>query len=416
MSPSRPETAVAIAPLAGDGAVDAGKPLTAERIDWAELSLVMLTSTLVGFTVALTYPLLAVQMTQHGATALEVGINSAAGGLGIFIVGPFINRLVARFGVAGCFRLGMMTAALCLVLFSVHYDLVLWFALRLAYACAGALMFVLSESSVTAITPLRLRGRVIGVYATLFCIGFAGGPAILVLVGTAGPLPFIAAAALFVLGLLPTLGLARLNDRFPPSHAGSRGALRMTWNASPVAIVAIFVYALAEGAHFAFLPVWAIAGGAAPDLAAGMVGVWLAGNIVFQIPLGWLGDRLPRPRLIAACAVIAALATAALPFAGPLGPYVLWPLLLVSGGFMGGLYTLALVLVGEHFAGAELTRANTAFIMTFQLGILSGPPTVGAVMHLVGPQGFTIALLPPLLALAAFVFASRRLTALPSPL
>ena len=80
-------------------------------------------------------------------------------------------------------------------------------------------------------------------------------------------------------------------------------------------------------------------------------------------------------------------------------PALLWPLLVLLGGVMGGLYTLSLVLVGERFRGADLTQANTAFVMTFQLGAIAGPPFTGAAMRELGVASFPLALLAPLLAL-----------------
>ena len=67
---------------------------------------------------------------------------------------------------------------------------------------------------------------------------------------------------------------------------------------------------------------------------------------------------------------------------------------------MGGLYTLALTLMGDRFRGPDLTVANTAFVMTFQLGMIVGPPLVGGIMLLLRPAAFPLALLPPMLALA----------------
>ena len=36
----------------------------------------------------------------------------------------------------------------------------------------------------------------------------------------------------------------------------------------------------------------------------------------------------------------------------------------------------------------DLTQANTAFVMTFQLGAIVGPPYAGAVMQALGVRGF----------------------------
>ena len=48
---------------------------------------------------------------------------------------------------------------------------------------------------------------------------------------------------------------------------------------------------------------------------------------------------------------------------------------------MGALYTLSLARLGDRFRPTELTRANTAFVMIFHVGLLLGPASVGAAMR-----------------------------------
>ena len=139
--------------------------------------------------------------------------------------------------------------------------------------------------------------------------------------------------------------------------------------------------------------------------AAALVGIWLSGNIVLQVPLGWFADRLDRRLVVALCCAIATLLLLLLPLVAGT-PGLLWPALVLSGGFMGGLYTLGLVLVGERFRGPDLTWANTIFVMNFQIGLITGPILVGSVMDVAGDRAFPLALLPAVAALA--VFASRR--------
>ena len=186
---------------------------------WRELGLVILTATTVGMTIALTLPLLALNLQRAGADPFTIGLNATAGGLGIFLVGPFIERLAARIGTVGCFRLGLLVCAACLLLFAVRVDPWYWFAVRLVYGCAGAVMFVLNEAAVNALTPDAQRGRILGLYATLFTLGWAGGPLLLVLAGTEGRTPFVAAAGLFVLALLPTIPLRGIEERLRPGES-----------------------------------------------------------------------------------------------------------------------------------------------------------------------------------------------------
>ena len=139
-------------------------------------------------------------------------------------------------------------------------------------------------------------------------------------------------------------------------------------------------------------------------MAAGLLSIWLSGNILFQYPLGWLADRWSRRPVMAGCAALALGGQLLVPAA--IGtPALLWPLLVLLGGLMGGLYTLSLALIGERFRGADLTQANTAFVMTFQLGAIVGPPYAGALMHLLGVATFPLTLVPPLAVLAAALLA-----------
>jgi MFS family permease len=371
--------------------------------EWRDLAPVMLTATLVGMTLSLAFPLLSLVLERHGVDTFGIGINTAAGGLGIFLVAPFLPALVRCLGVVGCFRLGLCVAALCMLLFPLRVEPWLWFGLRLVFGMAASLMFVLSEAAVNALTPDAIRGRVLGVYATLFSLGFVTGPLVLTLAGSEGWTPFLIAAALFVSGLVPVQLLRPAEDRLAPQGEGGH-RLVDTWRVAPLAMGGVFVYALLEASQFALLPLYALDHRMSEAVAAGLLSVWLSGNILFQYPLGWLADRWSRRAVMTACTLLALLGQMLVPAVVAV-PGLLWPVLVLLGGLMGGLYTLALTLVGERFRGADLTRANTAFVMTFQLGAIAGPPYAGAAMHLLGVPVFPLALVLPMALLAAALLA-----------
>jgi MFS family permease len=269
-------------------------------------------------------------------------------------------------------------------------------------------MFVLSEAAVNALTPEAIRGRVLGVYATLFCLGFAAGPLVLALAGSEGWTPFLLGSALFALSLLPAGMFKGVESRLDPEEGGAdRHRLADTWRVAPLAMLGVFVYALLEAAQFALLPIYALHLGMGERMAAGLLSIWLSGNILFQYPLGWLADRWRRQRVMVLCAGTAAVGQLLVPLVADMPP-LFWPLLVLLGGAMGGLYTLSLVLVGQQFRGADLTRANTAFVMTFQLGAMVGPPYAGAAMRGFGIASFPLALVLPLVILAAVLLARRR--------
>ena len=70
-----------------------------------------------------------------------------------------------------------------------------------------------------------------------------------------------------------------------------------------------------------------------------------------------------------------------------------WPWALLFGifiwsGLASGFYTIGLTLLGARFRGADLAHANATFIILYNIGMLAGPPLVGAAMDLLPPHGF----------------------------
>ena len=78
---------------------------------WRDLALVMATATLVGMTISLAIPLLSLVLEDAGVAPFWIGVNTAAGGLGIFLIAPFIRRVVARIGPADAIRLALLKVA-----------------------------------------------------------------------------------------------------------------------------------------------------------------------------------------------------------------------------------------------------------------------------------------------------------------
>ena len=274
-------------------------------------------------------------------------------------------------------------------------------------------MFVLSEAAVNAMTPEAIRGRVLGVYATLFSLGFASGPLVLALAGSEGWTPFILGSALFLLGWSPPACCAASRAGWRLSRVAARtgwptpGAWRR-WRCSACSSTRRWRRPSSRCCRST-----RSAAAMSEGMAAGLLSIWLSGNILLQYPLGWLADRWRRQRVMALCVAVAVVGQLLVPLVFAT-PALLWPLLVLLGGVMGGLYTLSLVLVGERFRGADLTQANTAFVMTFQLGAIAGPPFTGAAMRELGVASFPLALLVPLLALAAALLLRRGPLAAPA--
>jgi predicted MFS family arabinose efflux permease len=127
-----------------------------------------------------------------------------------------------------------------------------------------------------------------------------------------------------------------------------------------------------------------------------------AGNVLLQVPIGMLADRVAAEKLLMAVSLVAFAGLFLMPFLGPMG-VLRWPFLFIWGGSLGGFYTLSLTLVGRRFSRDELPGANAAFVIVYEIGGMLGPMASGLGIDLWNPHG---ALVPLALAYALFVIGS----------
>jgi MFS family permease len=244
------------------------------------------------------------------------------------------------------------------------------------FSAAITILFVVSEFWINATAPDGRRGFVMGIYATVLSAGFAAGPAVLAAFGSDSLIPFAATALAFALAALPvTLGGAiapRIETR--PSQR-----LLAFLLVAPSAVLAAFVFGAGESTMFAFMALFGLRSGLEETSAALLITMAGLGNMLFQIPIGLLADRMNRTLVLAVCGLVGFAGAAALPFV--IGtPWAAFSVMFVWGGLAAGLYTVGLTQLGARFSGADLAAANALFVMLYSFGMLVGPAAAGAAM------------------------------------
>jgi MFS family permease len=167
---------------------------------------------------------------------------------------------------------------------------------------------------------------------------------------------------------------------------------------APTLCSAVLLFAFLDGAVISLLPVFGLRHGYSEAVAAMMITVLVAGNILLQFPIGWLADHMDRYTLQFLCGCGVLTGATLLPFLVHM-PLMFWPVLVLLGVSAGAVYTLSMIIVGQRFQGVELVTANAAFGVMWGIGSLAGPLIAGFGMRLLNPDG-----LPATLALAAALF------------
>ena len=347
-----------------------------------------LSSFTIGLAIGGVIPFLTLVLERRGVEEIVVGANSAAASVGIIALAPFVPRLVRRFGMAASVTGGLLVSTAALLLLGVFESLWAWFLLRPLVAGGTVIQWVVSETWMNAVSTTRDRGRIMAVYVTAIAAGFAVGPALLAVVGVDGWAPFLVFGAGILFSAAPMVAVAR----YAPSMRSTGIATPVfLMRRAPTIFAAMIAVGLYTGGTFTFLPIYGLRSGLDQTGAVLMLTAFLAGNMLFQIPLGWLADRFSQRLLLIACAVIAAVAPLlmSLLFAGPqagIGPVAL-VLLAVWGGAGFGFYTIAITMLGGRFRGEDLALANAAFVMTFECANIAGPALTGAAMWIWSPHG-----------------------------
>ena len=139
---------------------------------------------------------------------------------------------------------------------------------------------------------------------------------------------------------------------------------------------------------------------------AALLTVLIAGNIVLQIPLGLLAERVSPRLLMLACTGFSLAGALALPWL--FDTIFIWPLVFVLGATAYGIYTTVLIELGNRFSGGALVAGNAAFALMWGAGGIVGPPGAGFAMQAFGVDGLPLSLAGMCLALIVFALLRER--------
>lgn len=377
---------------------------TEEHIAWAAMAGTIATVTVFALAQGLTYPLLSFILERQGTPSGLIGLSAAMTPLGFIISAPIIPALVRRIGGARLAVLCSAFAALTLTAIAFTQDVWAWMPLRFLLGFFANPLYVISETWLLSITPAARRGRILGLYSSVVSGGFAIGPLSLGLVGTQGWPPFMVGIAAFLLcGLIVLAVVPRLPNMPAEGEATSVGGF---FALAPLLLFAVFSAAAFEQILLSLFAVYGAALGSAEERIASLITCFVAGNAVLQILLGRLAERFGSARTMLLCALASLAGCLLLPFI--FGSWLIWPIFLAWGGFSFGIYTMALIQLGERFTGQALIAGNAAFALVWGIGGIVGSPVTGLTMQLIGHQGLPVSLGLLCCVLAVFLMAERR--------
>ncbi len=159
---------------------------------------------------------------------------------------------------------------------------------------------------------------------------------------------------------------------------------------APMLLAAVGIFAVFDAATLSLLPVYGLKVGLDVATSANVLTALILGNMLLQLPIGWLADRFAHRWVLAGCALATASGLALLPLVMPSA--LKWPLLVLIGTAGYGVYTVSLTSLGDRFSGIELVNGASSFGIVWGFGALFGSVAGGWAMLGFGPHGLPVGL------------------------
>ena len=337
-----------------------------------------------GMGFGLTFPLLSLTLESWGISETLIGANASMFALAALTFSPFVPKLLSRYGARAYLQTAIAITVVCLLSFKAIPNVWAWFPLRYIAGATINSMFIVGEVWIMSMANANARGRTVAIFSIALSGGFALGPALLMVTGTQGWLPFVAGAVVLSLGIIP---LFWANDIAPKQEGPPLKNLRKIWRLAPLPIIAGLAFGLIENSEFNFLPIYGIRTAFTTENVMLLIVALAMGDMICQWFIGDFADRYNKRFVLAGVAIVCFVCSALLPIVIYMSPFILFPLIFIWGGATMGIYTVGLTLLADRFEGGDLSSANALLVMIYGLGAFIGPPLVGRAMDYWDPHG-----------------------------
>ena len=366
--------------------------------------IIVLIVSISGFSQGMLLPLISVIFEADGVSSTLNGLNATGLYIGTLLISPFIEQPLRKYGYKPIIILGGAIVFTSLFLFPLWKSVLFWFVLRMLIGIGDHALHFATQTWITSSTPAHKLGKSMSIYGISFGLGFAVGPLFVPLVEISESLPFIVSSALCLAAWALVFFVVNEKPESLKGDANETGlsrykyAIKYGW----VAFLPPFIYGFLESSLNALFPVYALR----KEFDLAFVSIILAafsiGAITTQFPLGALGDKIGRRKVI----VGGLISGGAFFFIGNLVEHsqtLVAITFLVAGMCAGSMFSLGITYMADLTPKQLLPTGNLLCGIFFSLGSLSGPFLGGLYLEAFPNNGFLILVSLMLLAVAGIV-------------
>jgi len=360
---------------------------------------ILFTVLLLAFGMSFISPLIPLVIRDVGGSPATIGQIASIYFLSFTLFTPFLGRLVDKVGSKKIIINGLLLYALCVLLMAFSPSPFYFYLIRIFQGIGTACLFAPTESAINVLSSPDKRSSNMGLYGLVFAIGFALGPGLgTYLYAFHRVIPFIFGAASCVVGLV--VMLIGYED-VPIPIKSSKAKLREFMRIIRIPLIGGLCYAVVEVSIGSFLSLYLDYLGF-KGAALGLAFTFFAlGGIVSPYPAGKIADRIGKKLSLYILGILLSLITFCLNLTSD---YIAIVALIFGVGIVaGGLYPIALSLIGELIPPDRMGTANSTFSFLYGVGSILGPVFTGWVVRIFGMKYLFY---PMTVAAVIFVFVA----------
>ncbi|MGN7392916.1 MFS transporter [Peribacillus frigoritolerans] len=362
-----------------------------------------------GFSQGMLLPIIAIIFENDGISSSLNGFHAASLYIGILLISPFMEAPLRKYGYKPLIIFGGITVILSLALFPVWKSFWFWFVLRFFIGIGDHTLHFATQTWITAISPIKKRGRNLAIYGLFFSLGFMVGPLMTKLLEINQSLPFIITS---ILSLLAWSAVFLIRNELPEQDDSEStsflGTLQRFTKVSRIAWVAFllpFTFGVLEASLNSNFPVFALRSGIDLTAVSIIIPAFSAGTLLTQIPLGMISDRFGRRKTLLTILFsgFAIFTLAGIYSNSVLGLFICF---MFGGMMVGSTFSLGISYMADLLPRNLLPAGNLLCSIFFSLGSIGGPFFGGLVIeHIKGGNFFymiSIMLILVFISLAMF--------------
>jgi MFS family permease len=314
---------------------------------------------------------------EHSRTALGLVAASYSAG---FMMGAMIaTMLLARVGHIRVYAACAAIFAVTTLALHFNTDIWWWGVARMIAGMSVALMFAAIESWLSFSIGSSVRGEVMSVYMVLTKAALALGPFFAFGYGPPEAEPWMIAAAIAALSMVPVCFTAAEQPDPPKAQPL---ALVEQFAIAPAAVIGCFGAGLVNGGVLALAPLYASEHYGA-NASAEFYSAAFTGSLLLQWPAGRVSDRVDRRLVIAGLALLAALASFALAlWSGQLLRWSATAIFFLWGAGALSFYGIAVAHMADRAEPGKLAQSAAGLLFVWAAGSIIGPLIMGPLVDL----------------------------------